>query len=637
MVTPSTAILKNITDPSDLKKLTIRELKDLSEEIRQFIIDVVSKNTGHLGASLGVIELTLALHYVFDTPADKIIWDVGHQAYAHKIITGRKELFHTNRNYKGISGFPRIDESKYDAFGGGHSSISISAALGMAMAHKLQGKEPKQFIAVIGDGSLTGGVAFEGLNNAGIQHTDLLVILNDNNMAIDPNVGAMKNYLINLTASYSYNKLKKDVWDLLSRFKLLSAFQRMIQKLINGIKSALFRQSNLFEALGFRYFGPVDGHDLPHLIKILNDLKKIPGPKLLHCITIKGKGYAPAELNQVEWHAPGKFDKRTGEIIKPVTNGDTPLTFQDVFGETLVELAHINPAIVGITPAMPTGCSMNRLMEEIPERAFDVGIAEQHAVTFSAGLAIQGMIPYCNIYSTFLQRAYDQVIHDVAIQRLPVIFCIDRAGIVGHDGPTHHGAYDIAALRCIPNLILAAPMDEIELRNMMFTAQKLLPGPFAIRYPRAQGIHSVWRNNFSLVPVGKARKLSDGTGTVVLSAGYPGNFVQKAIAMLNPDEPKPAHYDIRYIKPFDEELLHSICRNFNNIITIEDGSVIGGFGSALSEFVHINHYTVNITIMGIPDRYIEHGTPTELYADCGLDTTSIIKTIRKTFSGQQNQ
>lgn len=621
-------LIDRIEFPEDLKKLNVEDLITVSKELRQFIIDVVSSNPGHFGASLGVVELTIALHYVFNTPEDKIIWDVGHQAYGHKILTGRRKNFHTNRLYGGISGFPRISESEYDAFGVGHSSTSISAALGIEIANnRFQGKN-NQVVAVIGDGSLTGGLAFEGLNNAGIENTNLLVILNDNNMAIDPNVGALKEYLLDITTSKTYNKAKHELWQLLG---VLNKFgpnvQRYAQKLEHSIKSFILKQSNLFEALNFRYFGPVDGHDVVYLSKILRDLKDIPGPKLLHCITVKGKGFKQAELNQTAFHSPGIFDKITGEFIKTRNVKPIPPKYQEVFGYSLLELARKNEKIVGITPAMPTGSSLKIMMEELPERTFDVGIAEQHAVTFSAGLASQGMIPFCNIYSSFMQRAYDQVIHDVALQKLNVVFCLDRAGLVGEDGPTHHGVFDIAYFRCIPNMIIAAPMNEEELRNMMYTAQQEPSGPMVIRYPRGRGMVSDWEKPFRALTIGKGRKIREGSDIAILSLGHIGNKVYNAIEKMGEYKSFVAHYDMRFAKPIDEELLEEIVKKYRTIITIEDGTLTGGFGSAVLEYIADHNYNVKVKRLGIPDRFIEHGKPEELYAECGIDTEGIIKTI----------
>ncbi|MBI4648378.1 MAG: 1-deoxy-D-xylulose-5-phosphate synthase [Bacteroidia bacterium] len=620
--------LSKINYPSDLRKYKEEELIQISDELRQFIIEEVSCNPGHLGASLGVVELTVALHYAFNTPYDKIIWDVGHQAYGHKILTGRRELFHTNRKYQGISGFPRRSESEYDCFGTGHSSTSISAALGFAVAAEREGKG-RQVVAVIGDGSMTGGLAFEGLNNAGIQKSNLLVILNDNNIAIDQNLGAIKQYLLDIATSQTYNRLKDEVWKILGK---LSRFgpntQALIQKIDSGIKSVILKQSNLFEALNLRYFGPVDGHDVIQLAKVLKDLKEIPGPKLLHCLTKKGKGFRQAEINQTTFHAPGLFNKQTGEILESADEKHKPPRYQDVFGLTIVELAENNPKIVGITPAMATGCSLNIMMEKMPGRVFDVGIAEQHAVTFAAGMAAAGYIPFCNIYSSFLQRAYDQIIHDVAIQNLPVVFCIDRAGLVGHDGATHHGTFDLAFQRCIPNLIISAPLNEIEMRNLMFTAQLKNTGPFSIRYPRGKGVFSNWKLPFKEIEIGCGQQIRTGENIAVLSIGHIGNLVIKACEKLEKENIYIAHYDMRFLKPIDENILHEAFRNYKNIITIEDGSVIGGLGSAVLEFMNEHKYHVSNTRLGIPDHFIEHGTQEQLYYECGIDTDSIYTTVK---------
>lgn len=621
-------LLDKINSPADLKKLNEEEIVTLCGELRQFIIDEVSTNPGHFGASLGVVELTVALHQVFNTPTDKIVWDVGHQAYGHKILTGRRDVFNTNRKYKGISGFPKMSESIYDSFGVGHSSTSISAALGMAVAAGYK-HDKKHVVAVIGDGSLTGGLAFEGLNNAGTMKSNLLVVLNDNNISIDPNVGALQEYLLDITTSKTYNKFKSDIWKLLGAInKLGPNAQRYAQKIENAVKTAVLKQSNLFEALNFRYFGPIDGHDVVHLTRILRDLKDIPGPKLLHVLTKKGKGFEPAEKDQTIWHAPGLFNKVTGERVKITHSSPDPPKYQDVFGETLAELAHKNDKIVGVTPAMSSGCGMKLMMKEMPTRIFDVGIAEQHAVTFSAGLAAEGMLPFCNIYSSFMQRAYDQVIHDVALQKLQVVFCLDRAGLVGDDGATHHGAYDIAYLRTIPGITIAAPMDEIELRNMMFTAQLKGKGPFAIRYPRGNGVHINWKLPFKEIPVGEGRMLHNGKDLAIISIGHPGNFVEEAISMLTHENIHAAHFDMRFVKPIDENLLHKIGKKFKHVISVEDGSIMGGLGSALLEFFNDHGYTVEVKRLGIPDRFIEHGTQQELYRECGFDALGIFQTAK---------
>ncbi len=623
-------LLNKIDFPPDLKKLDPDDLIGVSNELRRFIIDVVSANPGHFGASLGVVELTVALHYVFNTPMDKIIWDVGHQAYGHKILTGRRDIFHTNRKYKGLSGFPKLSESPHDCFGTGHSSTSISAALGMAVASGLRKEDKRQFVAVIGDGSMTGGLAFEGLNNAGIQKSNLLVILNDNNMAIDPNVGALKDYLLDITTSQTYNKIKDELWHMLGRISKLGPNAReIVQKIEHGLKTALLKHSNLFESMNFRYFGPVDGHDVVYLTSILKDLKNIAGPKLLHVRTVKGKGFPQAEQYQTIWHAPGMFDKITGELLRIKSDKQAPPRYQDVFGHTVLELAERNDRIVGVTPAMPTGCSLNIMMKKMPERTFDVGIAEQHAVTFSAGMAVKGMIPFCNIYSSFIQRAYDQVIHDVALQNLNVVFCIDRGGLVGDDGATHHGFFDLAYMRCIPNMIVSAPMNEEELRNLMYTAQLKNMGPFAIRYPRGNGVLADWRRPLRKIPPGRGRKLRDGTDLAILSIGHPGNFAASACIELENENINAAHYDMRFLKPLDEELLHQVFKKFTKVITVEDGILSGGFGSAILEFMSENDYQARVVRLGIPDKFTDQGTLEELYADCGFDKAGILKTARK--------
>ena len=584
---------------------------------------------GHFGASLGVVELTVALHYVFNTPDDQLVWDVGHQAYGHKILTGRRSVFHTNRKYGGLSGVPKRSESEYDAFGVGHSSTSISAALGMAIASKLKGEEQRQHIAVIGDGAMTAGLPFEALNHAGVSNSNLLVILNDNNMSIDPNVGALKEYLTDITTSHTWNKLRDDVWNFLGKLPYPDFQRDMASKMEASIKGMISKSSNLFEALGLRYFGPIDGHNILKLAEILEDLKDIPGPKLLHIKTVKGKGYELAEKDQTLWHAPGTFDKITGKINKKLVTVPEPPKYQDVFGHTIIELAEANPKIMGITPAMPSGCSLKYMMEVMPDRALDVGIAEQHAVTLSAGLATQGMKVFCNIYSSFMQRSYDMVVHDVAIQKLPVIFCLDRAGLVGDDGPTHHGAYDIAYMRCIPNMIVSAPMNEAELRNLMYTAQldeNVLP--FVIRYPRGQGVMPEWRTPMEQIEIGTGRLIKEGEDVAILSFGHPGNFVVEACRELMTDGLDPAHYDMRFAKPLDEELLHRIAKKFAKIVTVEDGTVVGGFGSAVLEFLNEHGYTAQVKILGIPDRIVEHGKPEELHRECGYDAKAIAETVR---------
>ena len=577
-------LLKHINSPKDLRQLSAEELPELAKELRQFIIEVIASKEGHLGASLGVVELTIALHYVYNTPIDLLVWDVGHQAYGHKILTGRKSEFHTNRQFKGLSGFPKRDESEYDTFGTGHSSTSISAALGMAIASQLKG-EDKQHISVIGDASIASGMAFEGLNHAGVTTANLLVILNDNAIGIDPSVGALKQYLTN-------------------------------------VKKGTQKQDNIFEALNFEYSGPVDGHDLKALVSELKRLKSIDGPKFLHVITTKGKGLRQAEKDQVKYHAPGKFDAETGDIFTK-NNEDLPPKYQDVFGHTLLELAKSNKNIIGITPAMPTGSSLKYMMEALPERAFDVGIAEQHAVTMAAGMATQGLIPFCNIYSTFLQRAYDQIIHDVALQNLPVIFCIDRAGLVGEDGATHHGVFDLAYLRCVPNLIIFAPRNEIELRNIMYTAQIGLEHPIAIRYPRGRGVTPCWKSPFEAIEIGTGVQLEQGEGLAVLSIGAISNTVTEAIRGLN-----CGHYDMRFIKPLDESLLHTIFKTHSTLITIEDGVENGGFGSAILEFAATHRYKNDVVVKGIPDEFIEHGAIDNLQQLIGVSAHELHKLIK---------
>lgn len=623
-------ILSKVNLPKDLKALSGGELELLSKEIREYIIDIVAVNHGHLASSLGVVELSIALHYVFNTPYDKIIWDVGHQAYPHKILTGRKENFHTNRKLGGISGFPKISESEYDSFGVGHSSTSISAALGMAEASRLKGEIDRQHVAIIGDGAMTAGMAMEALNNAGVSNSNILVILNDNGIAIDPNVGAIHKYLTDISTSKTYNRLKDEVWNLLGKLdKIGSKSQKLASKLDTALKTALLKGSNMFEAMNFRYFGPVNGHNLSRLIKILNDIKEIPGPKVLHLITKKGKGLATAELDPITFHAPGSFDKLTGKIIPKDLNQELlPAKFQIVFGTTLLELAEKNKSIVGITPAMPTGSSFNIMMEKYPERVFDVGIAEQHAVTFAAGLALSGMTPFCNIYSSFMQRAYDQVIHDVALQNIPVIFCLDRAGLVGEDGPTHHGAFDLAYFRSVPNLIVAAPMDEHELRHMMYTFSTYKKGPVSIRYPRGRGFHENWFVDMKTIEIGKGRQLKDGSEIAILGIGAVGHDVLKAIEMLDEEIATPAFYDLRFLKPIDEELVVEIFKNYKSIITVEDGILIGGLASAIAELRSKHDYNGKVKNLGIPDQFIEHGKSDELKAICGYDRDGILACIR---------
>lgn len=622
-------ILAKTDTPDDLRKLSVEELPQLCEEIRALIIDVISVNQGHLGASLGTVELTVALHYVFDTPNDKVIWDVGHQAYAHKVLTGRKDLFHTIRMYKGISGFPKMSESVYDAFGVGHSSTSISAALGMGVAARLSGNSNQHQVAVIGDGAMTGGMAMEALNNAGVSNANLLVILNDNQIAIDKNVGAIKDYLADIVTSRTYNKLRDKIWLLMGGGTKYGKNSRaVVKQLGNAVKSSILTRSNLFEAFNFRYFGPVDGNDVIRLVKLLSDLKEIQGPKLLHISTIKGKGFEQAEKDQTSFHAPGVFDRNTGVIKEDKCHGMAP-KYQTVFGRTIIELAEQNPRIVGVTPAMSTGCSLNIMMNKMPDRAFDVGIAEQHAVTFSAGLATQGYIPFCNIYSTFMQRAYDQVIHDVAIQKLHVVFCLDRGGLVGEDGPTHHGAFDLAYMRCVPNMIVASPMNEEELRNLMFTAQLDGIGPFAIRYPRGRGVMPEWKTGFKALKPGEGRMIREGEEIAILTIGPIGNEAVKACAALENKGLSVGHFDMRFLKPLDETLLHSVLKKYPKIITVEDGTIAGGFGSAVLEFISEHHYTTRLKRLGIPDRFIDQGSPEELYRECGYDAQGIVEAVKK--------
>ena len=633
-VTPG-PLLKDITSPEELRKLSKDQLPKLCEELRQYIIDTVSVNGGHFGASLGVVELTAAIHYVFNTPDDKLVWDVGHQAYGHKILTERREQFYTNRIYGGISGFPKIAESKYDAFGVGHSSTSISAALGMAAGSIHNGDKTAQHIAVIGDGAMTAGLAFEGMNHAGsMKDANLLIILNDNCMSIDPNVGALREYLTDITTSKSYNKAKKEVWNLLGKMSTFGKSAReVVSKMENALKGAVLSESNFFEALNLRYFGPVDGHDIDHLVDLMNDLKGIPGPKILHVITKKGKGYGPAEKDQTKWHAPGLFDKVTGEIKKSVSATPKPPKYQDVFGHTIVELAEKNEAIVGVTPAMPSGSSLNIMMKAMPDRAFDVGIAEQHAVTFSAGMATKGLAVYCNIYSTFMQRAYDQVIHDVCTQGLPVIFCLDRAGFAGADGPTHHGAYDIAYMRCIPNMIVAAPMNEEELRNMMYSAQ--LPiiqtgkEAYTIRYPRGNGVMVDWRKPLQEIKVGEARELKEGKDLCILTLGHIGNYATTVAEKLSKEGIEIGHVDMRFAKPLDEVMLHKVFQQYSKVITVEDGCIQGGMGSAVLEFMVDHGYQANVKRLGIPDRYVEHGEQEQLHQECGFDVEGILTTCHQ--------
>lgn len=619
--------INHINSPIDLKTVKRDELPAVCNELRQFIIDEVSKNPGHLGSSLGVVELSVALHYVFNTPYDRIVWDVGHQAYGHKILTGRRDQFHTNRQFKGLCGFPNPKESEYDAFGVGHSSTSISAALGMSIASLLKEEPKRQVVAVIGDGSMTGGLAFEGLNNVSMNKNNVLIILNDNQMAIDPITGGITQYLLDITTSKAYNKIRYKAYNTLKRIGLINERGRdRIISLNNTVKAALSKQHNIFEGLNIRYFGPIDGHDVDELVRIMSELKKYSGPKVLHLITKKGKGYEPAEKSMTEWHAPGVFNVETGERKNCATNEPTPPLFQDVFGKTLLKLAIDNKKIVAITPAMPSGCSMTFMQKVLPERVFDVGIAEGHAVTFSAGMAKEGLIPFCNIYSSFMQRAYDNVIHDVALQNLSVIFCLDRAGLVGSDGATHHGQFDLAYMRCIPNLTISAPRNEIELRNLMYTAQLRENGPFVIRYPRGKGNIVDWRVPFSEIEIGKGEQLKMGSDLAILSIGTMATPTTKAIKLVEKSmNINIAHYDLRFLKPLDQTMLHEIGKQYKNIVTVEDGVIQGGFGSAVLEFMSDNNYSVRVHRLGIPDSFIEHGTPDELYHMLGLDAEGIAK------------
>jgi len=625
-------ILENINSPADLRKLPISDLPELALELRHYIVDTLATHPGHLASSLGTVELTLALHYVFNTPDDKVIWDVGHQAYSHKIITGRRDQFPTIRTYGGISGFPKMDESEYDAFGTGHSSTSISAALGMATASKLQGNNSRHHIAVIGDGAMTGGEAFEALNNAGVSKSNILVVLNDNGISIDKAVGGLSRYLVKITASPRYNYLKEKVWQKTGGDRRESHGRNFFSNTLKALKTTLLKNANLFEALGFRYFGPIDGHDVEQLVEVLQQLKRLKGPKLLHIVTKKGKGMRRAERNPVTYHAPGQFNAETGMQIRQ-SRTDQPLKYQEVFGHTIIELAKKNPTIVGITPAMPTGCSLNMMMDQMPDRVFDVGIAEQHAVTFAAGLAAQGMTPFCNIYSSFMQRAYDQVIHDVALQRLHVIMCLDRAGLVGDDGPTHHGAFDLAFFRAIPNLTLCAPMDEHELRDMMYTAQASDCGAIVIRYPRGASVHADWHNDMKMIPVGEGRRLREGSDIALLSIGHPGNDALAAAERLLADGIEAAVYDMRFVKPLDFRLLDEVARQYRRVITIEDGCLEGGFGSAVLEYWQQRNALYGAPMptmrrLGIPDHFVAHGPVQRLHADCHFDVDAIVATVK---------
>lgn len=627
-------LLSKINSPADLRQLPVTRLPEVCAELRSFLIDSLSVNPGHFASSMGSVEITVALHYVFDTPYDRIVWDVGHQAYSHKILTGRRDAFATNRMMGGLSGFPNPEESEYDSFIAGHASNSISAALGMAIASRLKGETRRNVIAVIGDASIAGGLAFEGLNNAAATKSNLLIVLNDNDMAIANNVGSLNKYLVNITTSKSYNALRYKVYKFFRKFHLITENHRgIILRFNNSLKALISRQQNIFEGLNIRYFGPYDGHDVVRLVRVFSDLKAMDGPILLHLRTVKGKGYAPAEKDPCVWHAPGKFNKETGELIKSASDGR--LKYQDVFGKTLVELAEKNPAIVGITAAMPTGCSLTFMQERFPKRTFDVGISEGHAVTFSGGLAKDGARPFCCIYSTFLQRGFDEIIHDVAIQNLPVTFCIDRAGLVGEDGVTHHGQFDLAYLRGIPNMTIASPLDEHALRDLMFTAQSANHGPMAIRYPRGKCEHADWQSEMKPVEIGKARKLKDGNGIAVLSLGPIGNVAARAIAEAEKEGASVAHYDMVFLKPLDEEVVKEVASRFSDIITVEDGTVTGGLGTAVMECVNRNALACTVHRVGIPDRFVKQGTVAQLYERCGMDSGSIKNLIISITGGKK--
>lgn len=621
-------LLKNINSPDDLKELTMDQLLTVCSELREFIIDQLSHNPGHFASSLGTVELTVALHYLYNTPFDRLVWDVGHQAYSHKILTGRRDLFHTNRKFGGISGFTNPDESEYDTFIAGHASTSISAALGMAVAATLNDEQEQHVVAIIGDGSMTGGLAFEGLNNVCTQPNNLLIILNDNNMSIDANVGGMKDYLVKMTSSSMYNRLRYGIYKQFKRRNLIDEEKKnFILRFNNSLKSLLTRQQNIFEGFNIRYFGVVDGHDLPSLIRILGNIQNMKGPKLLHIRTVKGKGFKPAEDASTVWHAPGLFNKKTGERLSK-ENKNQPILYQDVFGHTLTELASNNEKIVGVTPAMPTGCSMIHMMKEFPRRAFDVGIAEAHAVTFSAGMAKEGLIPFCNIYSSFMQRAYDQVIHDVAIQKEKVILCLDRAGLVGEDGATHHGTFDLAYLRFIPNLIISAPYNEHDLRNLMYTAVYGNSGPFVIRYPRGQGELLDWKNEMKILPIGKGRKLKDGKDIALISIGTIGNVGAAAIEKAKASSMDVAHYDLLFLKPIDKDLLKEVAENYSTIVTLENGSIEGGMGSAVIEFFADNGYNnLSVHRLGIGDEFVAHGSTEDLMRYCKIDEEGILESL----------
>ena len=628
-------LLSRIDSPADLRKLSVEMLPAVCSELRRFLIESLSTNPGHFASSMGSVDFTVALHYVFDTPNDRIVWDVGHQAYGHKILTGRRDVFENNRKYNGLSGFPNPKESEYDSFIAGHASNSISAALGMSMAAELQGVEHRNVVAVIGDASISGGLAFEAMNNASINRNNLIILLNDNDMAIDQNVGAIGEYMSHLNTSRRYNNFKFKVYRFCLRHKIINEKSRgLILRFSNSLKALLTNQQNLFEGLNIRYFGPFDGHDVKKLVSIFTELKNLKGPRIIHLRTRKGKGYAPAEADPTTWHAPGRFDIATGKILGGSGSSNIQ-KYQDVFGKTLVELAKTDEKIVGITAAMPTGCSMTFMQEAFPKRAFDVGIAEEHAVTFSAGLAKDGMKPYCCIYSSFLQRAYDEIIHDVALQNLPVTFCIDRAGIVGEDGATHHGAFDLAYLNCIPNMTISSPYDEHMLRNLLYTTQQTEHGPFAIRYPRGKGKLEDWHNEMQILPVGKGRKLADGNDVAVLTLGPIGSDVSEVLAELRAEGKAVAHYDMIFLKPLDQEIMREVGENYSQVLTVEDGTLNGGLGSVVTDWLNDNGYNVRVHRLGLPDAFVTQGTVPQLYDLCGIDKPSIKNKLKQMFTTKE--
>ncbi len=628
-------LLSRIDSPADLRKLSVEMLPAVCSELRRFLIESLSTNPGHFASSMGSVDFTVALHYVFDTPNDRIVWDVGHQAYGHKILTGRRDVFENNRKYNGLSGFPNPKESEYDSFIAGHASNSISAALGMSMAAELQGVQHRNVVAVIGDASISGGLAFEAMNNASINRNNLIILLNDNDMAIDQNVGAIGEYMSHLNTSRRYNDFKFKVYRFCLRHKIINEKSRgLILRFSNSLKALLTNQQNLFEGLNIRYFGPFDGHDVKKLVSIFTELKNLKGPRIIHLRTRKGKGYAPAEADPTTWHAPGRFDIATGKILGGSGTSNIQ-KYQDVFGKTLVELAETDEKIVGITAAMPTGCSMTFMQEAFPKRAFDVGIAEEHAVTFSAGLAKDGMKPYCCIYSSFLQRAYDEIIHDVALQNLPVTFCIDRAGIVGEDGATHHGAFDLAYLNCIPNMTISSPYDEHMLRNLLYTTQQTEHGPFAIRYPRGKGKLEDWHNEMQIMPVGKGRKLADGNDVAVLTLGPIGSDVSEVLAELRAEGKAAAHYDMIFLKPLDQEIMREVGENYSQVLTVEDGTLNGGLGSVVTDWLNDNGYKVRVHRLGLPDAFVTQGTVPQLYDLCGIDKPSIKNKLKQMFTTKE--